>query len=420
VGVSKAATPLTALRAYLVGGAVRDELLGLDHSERDWVVVGSTPDDMLARGFRQVGASFPVFLHPRTGDEYALARTEKKEGHGYHGFTVDFHQGVSLNEDLERRDLTINAMARGADGELVDPYGGLRDLEKKTLRHVSGAFVEDPLRVLRVARFAARFAPLGFSVHATTMTLMSEITQSGELEHLVAERIWREIERALQSGTPSVFVQVLRECGALRALLPEVDALFGVPQPEKYHPEIDTGLHLLMSLDIAAGLRHTSARIVFAVLLHDLGKGLTRKQYWPSHVGHEKAGRPLVDAVCRRLKAPNTMHDLARKVCVDHLNCHRILEARPITVLRLLERLDVFRQPDLLPDFLAACEADFRGRGGRQDEAYPQGDYLLRAHQTSSKIRARDLDLEDASGPEIGKRLHEARVKAIALTEDQD
>ena len=332
---------------------MRDELLGLDHAERDWVVVGSSPDDMLARGFRQVGASFPVFLHPGTGEEYALARTEKKQGHGYHGFAVDFHPGVSLVEDLERRDLTINAMARDGDGELVDPYGGLRDLDQKILRHVSDAFVEDPLRVLRVARFAARFAHLGFRVHDSTMALMREITLSGELEHLAAERSWREIERAMSCRTPSAFVQVLRDCGALKVLLPEVDALFGVPQPEKHHPEIDTGTHLLMALDIAAGFRDATAAIVFAVLLHDLGKGLTRTEKLPRHIGHEKAGVPLVDAVCRRLKAPNTMHDLARKVCLDHLNCHRVFEMRPETVLRLLERLDVFRQPDVLPGFVA-------------------------------------------------------------------
>ncbi|MCW8925260.1 MAG: multifunctional CCA addition/repair protein [Xanthomonadales bacterium] len=402
------------MRTYLVGGAVRDALLGLPAGERDWVVVGSSPDEMLASGYRQVGASFPVFLHPETGEEYALARTEKKQGHGYHGFAVDFHPGVSLEEDLQRRDLTINAMARDMDGRLVDPYGGQADLQNKVLRHVSGAFVEDPLRVLRVARFAARFAHLGFKVHPETMTLMGDITLSGEVEHLAAERTWREIERALATPAPSVFVEVLRECGALQVLLPEVEALFGVPQPKKYHPEIDTGAHLLMALDIAAGLHQGSVGVVFAVLLHDLGKGITRKSEWPSHIGHEKAGVPLVDAVCARLRAPNAMHDLARKVCLDHLNCHRIMESRPQTVLRLLERLDVFRQPDVLPGFIAACEADYRGRGGRQDSAYPQGEFLQRAYQASATVLARDLGLEGLSGPEVGKRLHEARTEAIA------
>jgi len=401
-------------RTYLVGGAVRDGLLGLEATERDWVVAGSTPDEMIDRGFKQVGASFPVFLHPNTGEEYALARTEKKQGHGYHGFNVDFHPGVTLEEDLQRRDLTINAIARGEDGTLVDPYGGQHDLNHKVLRHVSSAFVEDPLRVIRVARFAARFANLGFRVHESTLALMRGITQSGELQHLAEERTWREIERSMQTGKPSEFVNVLRQCGALEVLLPEVNILFGVPQPEKYHPEIDTGVHLLMALDAAAKLRPGAANVVFAVLLHDLGKGITPKQKWPSHIGHEVAGAPLVDAVCNRIKAPNAMHDLARKVCVGHLECHRILEARPTTVLRLLERLDVFRQPAVLPDFIAACEADYLGRKGLEDRPYLQRDYLLRAYRSVADIRARDLDLEGISGPEVGDLLRKARIQAIA------
>ncbi len=407
---------MKAVKTYLVGGAVRDALLGLQAAEKDWLVVGSTPDVMLDRGFKQVGASFPVFLHPESGEEYALARTEKKQGHGYHGFNVDFHPGVTLEEDLLRRDLTINAIARDEDGKLIDPYGGQRDLQEKVLRHVSAAFTEDPLRVLRVARFAARFAHLGFRVHESTLALMREISQSGELGHLVAERIWREIERAMKTGKPSEFVSVLRECGALEALLPEVNALFGVPQPEKYHPEIDTGTHLLMALDTAADLSDGAAGIVFAVLLHDLGKGITPKQKWPSHVGHEAAGVPLVDAVCSRLRAPNAMHELARKVCAGHLDCHRILEARPTTVLRLLERLDVFRQPEVLPDFVMACEADYRGRKGLEDRPYPQGEYLQNAYRAAANIRARDLDLEGISGPEVGERLRQARIEAITYS----
>ncbi len=401
-------------RTYLVGGAVRDALLGLRAAERDWVVVGSTADEMLDKGFKQVGASFPVFLHPKNGEEYALARTERKQGHGYHGFKVDFHAGVTLEEDLQRRDLTINAIAQDEDGSLVDPYGGQRDLEQKILRHVSEAFVEDPLRVLRVARFAARFAHLGFRVHESTLTLMREITRSGELQHLAPERTWREIERAMKAGRPSAFVSVLRECGALEVLLPEVNILFGVPQPEKYHPEIDTGVHLLMALDAAADLCNGAANVVFAVLLHDLGKGLTPQQYWPSHRGHEAAGVPLVDTVCNRFRVPNSMQDLARKVCAWHLDCHRILEARPATVLRLLERLDVFRQPHVLPDFISACEADYLGRKGLQDRPYPQGEYLRRAYRAVADIRARDLDLEGISGPEVGKRLGQARTEAIS------
>jgi tRNA nucleotidyltransferase (CCA-adding enzyme) len=404
----------THSRSYLVGGAVRDALLGIKAKERDWVVVGSTPDEMLAKGFKQVGASFPVFLHPDSGEEYALARTEKKEGHGYHGFNVDFHPGVTLEEDLQRRDLTINAIASDSDGNLIDPFGGQQDVEQKLLRHVSDAFVEDPLRVLRVARFAARFAHLGFKVHSSTLSLMDEITRSGELQHLAAERIWREIELAMKTDSPSVFVQVLRECGALEDLLPEVNALFGVPQTEKYHPEIDTGVHLLMALDQATGLSGGSASIVFAVLLHDLGKGLTAQELLPSHVGHETAGVPLVDDVCRRFRVPNAVHDLARKVCARHLDCHRILQARPVTVMRLLENLDVFRNQDLLPDFLLACEADYRGRKGLQDRPYPQGAYLQKACLAANAILARDLDLQNVSGPAVGELLRQTRIEAIS------
>ncbi len=405
---------METIKTYLVGGAVRDALLGLRAVERDWVVVGSTPDKMIEQGYKQVGASFPVFLHPDNGEEYALARTEKKAGHGYHGFNVDFHPGVTLEEDLLRRDLTINAIAQDEDGSLIDPFGGQKDIEQKVLRHVSDAFVEDPLRVLRVARFAARFAAFDFRVHASTLKLMREITASGELEHLAAERVWREIERAMCADKPSRFVSVLRDCGALKVLLPEVDALFGVPQPEKYHPEIDTGVHLLMALDQAAELSNGDSSIVFAVLLHDLGKGVTPPQQWPSHRGHEAAGIPLVDTFCKRLRVPNSMHDLARKVCARHLDCHRIVEARPATVLRLLENLDVFRQPKVLPGFTMACEADYRGRKGLQDRDYPQGQYLQRAYLAAAAIRARDLDLEGVSGPQVGEKLRQARIKKIA------
>lgn len=398
---------------YLVGGAVRDSLLGIGIVEQDWVVVGSTPQAMLEHGFKQVGASFPVFLHPENGEEYALARTEKKQGHGYHGFNVDFHPGVTLEEDLERRDLTINAIAQDDKDGLIDPFGGQRDIEQRVLRHVSPAFVEDPLRVLRVARFAARFARLGFRVHASTLALMQEITRSGELQHLAAERIWREIEAAMMTGSPAEFIRVLRECGALEELLPEVNALFGVPQPEKYHPEIDTGMHLLMALEQAEKLSKQAANVVFAVLLHDLGKGLTAQQKLPSHVGHEAAGVPLVDAVCERFRVPGKVRDLARKVCAGHLDCHRILAARPATVMRLLERLDVFRQPELLPNFIIACEADYRGRKGLQDRPYPQGEHLQRAFEAAASILARDLDLQGASGPQVGKLLRQARIQAI-------
>jgi tRNA nucleotidyltransferase (CCA-adding enzyme) len=401
---------------YLVGGAVRDELLGLQPKERDWVVVGSTPEALTARGYRQVGASFPVFLHPDSGEEYALARTERKQGHGYHGFAVDFHPGVSLEEDLQRRDLTINAIARDERGELIDPFGGLQDLQDRVLRHVSPAFREDPLRVLRVARFAARFAPLGFRVHPSTMELMRELSDSGELEHLVPERTWSEVAAAMASARPGVFVEVLRDCGALAALLPEVDALFGVPQPEQHHPEIDSGVHVLMAMNLAAQ-SGWSPEVVFALLLHDLGKGLTPRSEWPSHIGHEERGMPLVRAVCERLRAPNAYTGLALRVCALHLRCHRILEMKPGTVMRLIEQADLLRRPEMLKDFARACEADYRGRKGRAERPYPQAEHLSKALDAVLAVQARDLDTEGLSGVEIGDRLRQARIAAIAGVE---
>ena len=398
---------------YLVGGAVRDGLLGLPHKESDWVVVGSTPDDLLARGFRQVGASFPVFLHPETREEYALARTEHKQGHGYHGFSVDFHPGVTLKEDLERRDLTVNAMARDEQGDLVDPFGGQRDLEQRVLRHVSPAFCEDPLRVLRVARFAARFSELGFRVHESTMALMQGMVVSGELEHLVPERVWAEFTKALSTSRPGVFIEVLRSCGALAVLLPEVDDLFGIPQPENHHPEIDTGIHVLMTMNRAAFLGG-SAEVVFSLLLHDLGKGLTPSELMPSHIGHEQKGLSLVSRVCERWRVPGAFRDLALKVCELHLRCHRLMEARPSTVMDLLEKADLLRRPDLAADFVLACQADFQGRKGLEDRPYPQGGRLQAALQAALAIRARDIETQGLDGIEIGERLRNARIKAIA------
>ena len=402
---------------YLVGGAVRDEILGVAPKERDWVVVGGTPDELLARNFRQVGASFPVFLHPDTGEEYALARTERKQGHGYHGFAVDFHPGVTLEEDLSRRDLTINAMARDEEGRLIDPFGGQRDLEQRVLRHVSPAFCEDPLRVLRVARFAARFAEFGFRVHPSTMELMREMVASGELEHLVPERVWAEFADAMSSSQPDVFIRVLKESGALAVLLPEVDRLFGVPQPAKYHPEIDTGIHVLMTMNLAARLGGP-AEVVFALLLHDLGKGLTPDALLPSHVGHEKSGVPLVNDVCARLRTPGAYRDLALKVCELHLRCHRLLEARPSTVMKLIEDADLLRRPERVQDFVRACEADFRGREGLEDRPYPQGDRLQAALHTVLTIRARDIGTEGLDGVQIGEKLRKVRIKAIAGSAD--
>ncbi len=400
-----------AARVYLVGGAVRDALLGLPEGERDWVVTGSTPEELLDRGFRQVGSSFPVFLHPETAEEYALARTERKAGHGYHGFSVDFEPGVTIEQDLERRDLTVNAMARDESGRLIDPYGGQRDLEARWLRHVSPAFAEDPLRVLRVARFAARFAPLGFRVHGDTLKLMREITGSGELSHLVPERSWSEIFRAMETEQPSRFVHVLRQCGALRVLLPEVDALYGVPQKAVYHPEVDAGHHLEMSLDMAARIGCTPAA-VFAVLLHDVGKGVTPEDMLPSHRGHERVGVPMVERICERLRTPTAVRRLALQVCEHHLRCHRILEAKPAGVLRLLEVLDALRHGDI-HDFTGACEADYRGRGNGEERGYPQGPFLEACLAAARGIRARDLETEGLDGRGIGEKLRCARIAAI-------
>jgi tRNA nucleotidyltransferase (CCA-adding enzyme) len=405
--------------AYLVGGAVRDDLLGIAPRERDWVVVGSTPEALLEEGYRQVGASFPVFLHPSTGEEYALARTERKQGHGYHGFSVDFHPGVTLEEDLARRDLTINAMARTADGQLVDPYGGKSDLEARLLRHVSPAFSEDPLRVLRVARFAARFAPLGFSVHESTMQLMREMTASGELAHLVPERAWNEIESAMSSAKPGIFIQILRDCGALAVLLPEVDVLFGVPQPAKYHPEIDTGIHVMMAMDFAAHMQWP-VQVVFALMLHDLGKGRTDPAAWPSHVGHELRGVPLVERVCERLRAPGACRDLAIKVCALHLRCHQLTQMRPSRIMALIEEADLLRRPDQVEPFLQACEADYRGRQDFVERPYPQAQKLATALNAVRAIQARQLDTEGLDGRGIGEKLRQARIEAIARVCETD
>lgn len=397
---------------YLVGGAVRDELLGLEVKEQDWVMTGTTPEELLQAGYRQVGSSFPVFLDPEKGEEYALARTERKKGHGYHGFSVEFDPGVSIEDDLLRRDLTINAIAKDQHGTLIDPYGGQRDLENCVLRHVSPAFAEDPLRVLRVARFAARFAGLGFTVHPDTLELMKVITRAGELQHLVPERCWSEIIRAMESEKPSVFVTTLRACGALAVLLPEVDALYGVPQNAKWHPEVDTGRHIELSMDLAAS-RAYGPNVVFAVLLHDLGKGITPQQELPSHHNHENAGLPLVDEVCSRFRTQTSVHKLARQVCAGHIRCHRILEMRPAKIMKLLDDLDAVRQKDIR-HFVQACEADYLGREGLQDRDYPQGRYLVQSLNAALSIQARDLPGEmPAPGPELGEKLRQARIEAI-------
>ena len=397
---------------YLVGGAVRDELLGLPVTERDWVVVGATPDDLLQQGYEQVGRDFPVFLHPDTRDEYALARTERKQGHGYTGFAVDYDASVTLEEDLQRRDLTVNAIARDSDGALIDPYGGRRDLDNKVLRHISPAFVEDPLRVLRTARFAARFAHLGFSVAPETIDLMGEIVAQDELAHLSTERIWVELDRALGERNPEVFIEVLRTCGALEKLLPELEALFGVPQVASYHPEIDTGVHVLMALQQAARMGADS-QVRFAVLLHDLGKGLTPAEELPRHIRHEERGVALVKRVCDRLRAPVRYRELAVAVCKHHTLCHRALELRGKTLLKLLNTTDALRRPERFEAFLAACEADARGRLGLEDRDYPQADYLRGALATAATVRAADFADAQLSGRQLGQAINNERIARL-------
>ena len=400
------------MKVYLVGGAVRDALLGYPSSERDWVVVGASPRELLDRGYQQVGRDFPVFLHPETRDEYALARTERKQGHGYTGFAVHCDPAVTLEQDLLRRDLTVNAMARSAEGEIIDPYGGQRDLAARVLRHVSEAFVEDPLRVLRTARFAARYAHLGFSVAPETLALMAEIVNQGELAHLPAERIWVELERALGERDPQVFVQVLRDCGALEALLPEVEALFGVPQTERYHPEIDTGIHTLMALQQAARLTPASD-VRFALLVHDLGKGTTPRDEWPRHIAHEQRGLQLVERVCQRLKAPGQYRELALKVCQYHTHCHRALELRGKTLLGLLQATDALRRPERFEAFLLACEADARGRRGLEQCDYPQADYLRRALAAAREVSAADFSAQGLQGKALGDAIASERVRRL-------
>lgn len=398
---------------YLVGGAVRDRLLGQPHVERDYVVVGATPEQLLALGYRPVGKDFPVFLHPETGEQYALARTERKTAPGYYGFAVHFSPDVTLEEDLARRDLTVNAMAENQSGEIIDPYGGRRDLEARLLRHVSPAFVEDPLRVLRVARFAARFAPLGFSVASETLELMRAIVASGEMVSLVPERVWVETERALGEARPTVYFDVLRSCGALAAVLPEIDVLFGIPQPPRWHPEIDTGLHVMQALEVATELS-ADTMVRFAVLVHDVGKGLTPRSEWPRHIGHEESGVGLIERLSERLRVPNEYRDLAVLVARHHGRAHRVAEQRPVKVLELLELTDAFRRPERFERFLLACEADARGRGPELRMApYAQGTQLRAARQAAASVRLDPAILERSRGPVIAEQLRAARVGAI-------
>lgn len=403
--------PTAGLSVYRVGGAVRDRLLGRAFADADHVVVGATPEDMRKRGFRPVGKDFPVFLHPDTGEEYALARTERKAGRGYHGFV--FHTGpeVSLEADLARRDLTINAMAETEDGQVVDPHGGRRDLEARVLRHVSPAFREDPVRILRLGRFHARLPD--FRIAGETRELCRSMVAEGEVEHLVPERVWQELSGALMATRPSRFFELLRDCGALAVLLPELDRLFGVPQVAEHHPEIDAGIHTLMVVDQTARLDGTlPAR--FAALVHDLGKGLTPAEQLPRHIGHEKAGLGPIRAVCERLRVSVECRDLALLVGEHHLVAHRALELRPATVVRLFERLDAFRRPQRLEPFLLACKADRRGRTGREEESYPQADFLRRAHAEAAAVGARSFVEQGLEGPAIAEAVRAERIARIA------
>ncbi|HEU4531926.1 MAG TPA: multifunctional CCA addition/repair protein [Steroidobacteraceae bacterium] len=404
------------MQVYLVGGAVRDELLGRKARERDWVVVGSTPEEMAKLGYRLVGRDFPVFLHPRTHEEYALARRERKIAPGYRGFTTEFDPNVTLEEDLLRRDLTINAMARTEDGTLIDPHGGARDLEARLLRHVSPAFIEDPVRVLRVARFAARYAGLGFRVADETLTLMSEMVAKGEVSALVAERVWQETARALEEDAPQTYFEVLRDCGALAVVFPELDALWGVPQPERWHPEIDTGVHTLMAVEMAARLS-PDVRVRFATLVHDLGKADTPRERWPSHPGHEELSVKRIDELCDRLRVPNEHRELAIQVARHHGNVHRAAELRPGTVLELLEKTDALRRPERFELILTACEADARGRLGLEGRDYSQAQLLRDALAAARAIVPNEEELA-AGGAAIAQRLRQRRVAAIARLKD--
>ena len=404
------------MRTYLVGGAVRDQLLQRPVTDHDHVVVGATPDEMLALGYKPVGKDFPVFLHPKTGEEYALARTERKTGRGYHGFAFHAEPGVTLEQDLARRDLTINAIAMDEHGALVDPFGGARDIRERILRHVSPAFVEDPVRLLRVARFAARFAPLGFAVADETMDLMRRMVADGEVDHLVPERVWQETRKALGEPRPSAFLRVLRESGALAVLFPEIDALYGVPQRAEFHPEVDTGIHVEMVLDMAARIAPGNELVGFCALTHDLGKALTPADVLPRHIGHEQAGVAPLRALASRLRVPTEYAVLAEQVCREHLNAHRAFELKPATVLRLLAGLDALRRPERLEVFLAACEADKRGRLGHQDDAYPQADYLRAARAAAASIGAAAFVARGLEGPAVGAAMEKARIAAIAAT----
>jgi tRNA nucleotidyltransferase (CCA-adding enzyme) len=405
------------MKTYLVGGSVRDEILGLPVTDHDHVVVGSTPEEMVRLGYRAVGKDFPVFLHPGTHEQYALARTERKVSRGYKGFEVYASPEVSLQEDLARRDLTINSIAKDEDGNIIDPFGGIADLEAGLLRHISPAFTEDPVRVLRTARFAARF---GFRIAPETLTLMSEMVHNGEVDALVPERVWQEFARGLMEHKPSRMFYALRECGALTRLMPEVDALFGVPQPPQYHPEIDTGVHVMMVIDHAAG-KNYSLPVRFAALTHDLGKGTTPPEEWPRHIGHEARSVKLVNDLCERIRSPNEARDLALLVARYHGDVHRSLELRPSTIATMLQSVDAYRKPERFEEFLQACACDFHGRPGYAEKPYPQAERLRRALSAARSVDAGAIAAELARTVQdltrlpaaINTRVSEARIAEI-------
>ena len=399
------------MQIFLVGGAVRDELLGIPVIDRDWCVVGATPEQMLEKGFKPVGKDFPVFLHPKTGEEYALARTERKTASGYHGCAFNTSPDVTIEEDLSRRDLTINAMAQDEDGNIIDPFNGLQDLNDRLLRHVSDAFVEDPVRILRAARFAARFHHLGFTIAPATITRMQEIVAAGETDELVPDRVWKETQKALTGRDARVFFENLRACGALAVVYPEIDVLFGIPQPEKWHPEIDTGLHTMRVLDQAEQLSD-ALDVRFACLVHDLGKGNTDKAKLPSHPGHERHSTKLIEKLAKRLPIPRDCRELAMVVAEFHTHCHRAFELRDSTLLKVLERSDAFRRAERFEKFLLACEADARGRTGFEDRPYEQADYLRDVFAAANSVDAGAV-AATTSGPAIPEAIRQARLAAI-------
>ncbi len=408
------------MKVYLVGGAVRDQLLGFPVKERDWVVVGATPKSMLAQGFRAVGKDFPVFLHPESQEEYALARTERKTAPGYKGFAVHADVNVTLEQDLQRRDLTINAIAMTPEGDFIDPYGGCADLEKRIFRHISPAFAEDPVRILRVARFAARYQHLGFTLAPETLALMRKMVEAGEIDHLVPERVWAELLKTLGEKTPSAFFFILQDCGALQVIFPEIYNLFGVPQPPKYHPEIDTGIHVMMALEQAA-LLSPKAEVRFAALVHDLGKALSPKDNLPHHYNHEINGLPVLDGLCQRLRVPNAFKSLAAQVMRYHTHCHKAKELTPAKLVDVLTTLGAFKQHNQFPEFLLACEADAKGRTGLETKPYPQAQYLQAMADAAASVSSAMVS-DKLTGPQIGIEIRRLRIQAVreAMPEQQD